>query len=104
MNLERLLEELGIDQVDFIDRCNTPEEAVEMIQTAISEREIVYYGRAIDYLAENDPSFVESLALASEMGYELSSLNSEILATLHWQNYLTETLEDVLEAINELFS
>jgi len=104
MNLEQLFNELGVSQARMMHHCNTPEEAIEWLQTAISEREIIYYSRALEYLSENDPSLVDSMALAHEMGYELSSLNSEILATLHWQNYLTETLEDVLEAINELFT
>ena len=44
--------------------------------------EIIYYSRAIEYLSNNDASLKESLALASEYGYELKDLSSEILASL----------------------
>ena len=104
MNLEQLFNELGVSQARMMHHCNTPEEAIEWLQTAISEREIIYYSRALEYLSENDPSLVESLSLASEMCLELSSLNSETLATLHWQNHLSEALADVEDEINELFS
>ena len=44
--------------------------------------EIIYYSYAIKYLEENDPSLNQSLSIASEYGYELESLNSEVLASL----------------------
>jgi hypothetical protein len=44
--------------------------------------EIIYYSRAIEYLKENDSSLRESLSIAAELGYEVSNLNSEVLASL----------------------
>jgi hypothetical protein len=48
----------------------------------VTDTEIIYYSRAIDYLKENDSSLNESLKLAYEYGYELKDLNSEKLASL----------------------
>ena len=44
--------------------------------------EVIYYSRAIEFLAEHDPSLHRSLELAAEMGYEPQNLSSEILASL----------------------
>ena len=44
--------------------------------------EVIYYGSAMDYLRENDVSLSESIGLASEMGFDLANLNSEVLASL----------------------
>ena len=44
--------------------------------------EVIYYSNAIKYLQENDPSLRESLEIASELGYEVKNLNSEVLASL----------------------
>ena len=44
--------------------------------------DIIYYGTAIEYLKEHDPSLQHSLELASEMGYSPDALNSEILASI----------------------
>jgi len=46
------------------------------------EEEIIYYYKAIEYLKENDPSLRESLDIAEEYGYNVSNINSELLATL----------------------
>lgn len=45
-------------------------------------QEVIYYGDAMEFLAKNDVSLCESLQLASEYGYSIESLNSEILASL----------------------
>ena len=34
------------------------------------------------YLSENDPSLSESIEIAQDMGYDLSNINSELLATI----------------------
>jgi ribosomal protein L16 Arg81 hydroxylase len=46
------------------------------------EREIIYYASAMKYLSENDNSLTESLEIASDLGYEVKKLNSELLASL----------------------
>ena len=78
------------------------------------EQEIIYYYNAIKYLAEHDPSLVESLELACDMGYltpttyttdsgnpknvlgyNINNLNSELLATLLYQQELLNSIKEV---------
>jgi hypothetical protein len=58
------------------------------------EQEIIYYSEAIKYLAREDDSLHESIELATDIGYEIDSINSELLATLHYQNYLMESIAE----------
>lgn len=44
--------------------------------------EIIYYGRAMEYLSEHDASLTQSLTLAADMGYSPENIDSELLATL----------------------
>ena len=44
--------------------------------------DIIYYNRAIEFLHKNDPSLMEAFECADELGYDVKSLNSEILASL----------------------
>lgn len=45
--------------------------------------EYIYYDQCIDYLRREDPSLFRSFEIANEIGYDLTNLNSEILASLH---------------------
>ena len=45
--------------------------------------EYIYYDQCIDYLRREDPSLFRSFEIANEVGYDLTNLNSEILASLH---------------------
>lgn len=63
------------------------------------DREIIYYENAINYLRDNDPSFVDSLNIANEFGYKLTDLDCEKLASLHASN---KAREDFLELENEI--
>ncbi len=67
-----------------------------------SEQEIIYYARAIEYLSKNDPSLMESLELAHEYGYAVEKLNSEVLATLHYQNALMRNAGECAEKLTAL--
>jgi hypothetical protein len=58
------------------------------------EQEIIYYSEAIKYLAREDDSLHESIGLATDIGYEIDGLNSELLATIHYQNYLMESIAE----------
>lgn len=44
--------------------------------------EIIYYSAALDYLRENDPSLRQSLELCQDLGYNLTDLSSEMLASI----------------------
>ena len=85
--LKGLEEDNSLD-IDLNYHIDTEEiEDFSDIQTVLEESgafniDVIYYSVAIDYLKENDPSLKESLALASEMGFEIKNLNSETLASL----------------------
>ena len=59
------------------------------------EREIIYYNKAMDYLSEYDWSLRESAEIASDLGYELKNINSEMLATLHLQDELIKSIKEI---------
>jgi hypothetical protein len=66
------------------------------------DREIIYYASAMTYLSENDNSLRESLEIASEMGFEVSKLNSEILASLLASRNLQDEFNGLEIEINEI--
>ena len=69
--------------IDNIDMGNAYESIYEMIDENNGfDIEIIYYNRAMEFLLNNDSSLRESLEIASELGYNVSDLNSEILASL----------------------
>ena len=66
--------------------------------------EMIYYSNAIEYLKENDNSLFESLQIASEYCYDVSDLNSEVLATLLYQKRTTDLYyENISDKVEELF-
>ena len=70
--------------------------------------EVIYYYNAMEYLSYKDPSLQESLELASEMGYEASSINSELLAGLlksqELRQEFSEAETEIEDFLNELFN
>lgn len=64
--------------------------------------EIIYHARAMEYLAENDPSLYQSLELASDMGYETANLGSEILASLLASELVRTDYHDLEGEIDEI--
>jgi len=75
----------------------------EELEEATYQIECIYYSNAIKYLTENDPSFNESLGIASEMGYEVENLNSELLATLLMQRKEMEALYEAKDDLEDLY-
>ena len=65
--------------------------------------EIIYYSNAIKFLQENDPSLKESLEIASEFGYSLENLNSEVLASLLASRQAEEEFYDLQSEIDDFF-
>lgn len=61
------------------------------------QQEIIYYHNAMEYLMKHDPSLRESLGYASDVGYEMTNISSEDLATLLYQQKLLEEIEEVTE-------
>jgi len=58
----------------------------------------------MEYLMDNDISLSESLALASDIGYETKELGSELLATILMQNIEQEKLYKAKDDLEELFN
>tara|TARA_Y100000031_G_scaffold41933_1_gene48267 strand:+ start:686 stop:961 length:276 start_codon:yes stop_codon:yes gene_type:complete len=59
------------------------------------ETEIIYYNRAMEYLSEHDWSLTESAEIASDLGFELKNINSEMLATIHLQDGLINSIRKI---------
>lgn len=68
--------------------------------------DIIYYSEAIKFLAENDNSLKDSINLASELGYDIKNVNSEMLASLLATELLRNELNsyegEINDYINEL--
>ena len=78
------------DYLGDTETFNTYDDAMEYCQ----QSEIIYYHKALAYLMENDASLVESLSLAEDFGLTPSNLNSETLATIHYQDALMQTITE----------
>ena len=65
--------------------------------------EIIYYFDAIEYLKENDASLMESLSIATECGYKIEDINSELLASLLASKNVVENFYDLESDINTFF-
>ena len=79
------------------------DEYEQRVLNSINYEEIIYYHKAIDYLKENDSSLFESLSIASDYGYDVESLNSELLATLLHQQNLRNEWSEISQEIEEHF-
>ena len=84
------------------------ENAYESILEALQENggfnvEIIFYSNAIKFLQENDASLKESLEIASEFGYSLDSLNSELLASLLASRQAEEEFYELQSEIDDFF-
>jgi len=75
----------------------------EYIIDSILNFEIIYHSKAIAYLTENDNSLERSLEIADEQGFEVKNLNSELLATLLYQDELYNEWSEIENEIMEYF-
>jgi len=66
--------------------------------------EIIGYDSAMAFLQEHDPSLTISLEIANDMGYDMSSVNSEILASILKMNMIQNRLYDRADDINAFFN
>ena len=71
-------------------------------EDAAFDIEIIYYSRAMEFLSENDPSLNTAFELASEYGYSVSDLNSEILASLVASQKAKEDFDDLMSEIEDI--
>ena len=100
---------ISIDILNYVNPEDIDiENAYESILEALQENggfnvEIIYYSNAIQFLQENDPSLKESLEIASEFGYSLENLNSEVLASLLASRQAEEEFYDLQSEIDDFF-
>lgn len=89
--IEEFLKSLNIENLDLMDYVDIQDidlnNAFESIFDMLDEKdafniEIIYYYNAMEYLREHDFSLNQSLEIAQELGYKLTDLNSELLASL----------------------
>lgn len=90
------------DDIDFDDAYNSIWEIVQ--DNRGFDVDIVYYSNAIEYLKENDPSLKDSIEIAIEMGFELSGLSSEVLASLLASRNAVEGFGELQDEIDTFFS
>jgi intracellular sulfur oxidation DsrE/DsrF family protein len=67
------------------------------------EQEVIFYASAMDYLRENDTSLRESIDIASQYGYDIKNINSELLASLLKTQYVIDDFNELKDEINEFF-
>ncbi len=92
------------NDVDGVYDCDTLERYVD-IDRAINEQcDIIYYSRAMDFLAKNDPSLTEAFDAAYELGYDLKDLNSETLASVLNNRYMRNAYYDCRSEIDDILS
>lgn len=107
-NIENFLSKLDTE-VDVAYHCDADEvNDYDDIYQAVEEAggfdiDIIYYATAMEYLSKNDPSLQESMALASDLGYEASNINSELLASLLASQQVREDFTDLESEIDDFF-
>ena len=96
-----IIDYIDIDQIDENDPFNSIYYMIE--ENGGFDIEIIYYDDAINYLKENDPSLLESLEIASDLGYKVNDLNSEILASLLASKIARDKFLELKNKINNFF-
>ena len=107
--LERLKElvkdnNLDIDMDYIYDKNKDFDQLNEDVIQYIHESEIIYYSKAMAYLSDNDNSLYESLEIAKEYGYTIENLNSELLATLLYQQNFTNEWYNISEQVEQILN
>ena len=98
---DNIINLVDIDEIDNYDAFTSIYEMID--ENGGFDCEVIYYSNAIKYLQENDPSLNESLEIASDLGYELKDVNSEILASLLKSQNVRDEFLQLREEINEFF-
>ena len=110
MNISNKLQKLAEDNNFDIDLANlyynkdTFNDFCDKVNDAIMQEDIIYYSKAMAYLSDNDNSLYQSLEIAVEYGYTTQNLNSELLATLLYQQNLTNQWYEISEQVEEIFN
>ena len=110
MNISNKLQKLAEDNNFDIDLANlyynedTFNDFCDKVNDAIMQEDIIYYYEAMKYLSRKDASLSQSLEIASEYGYTTENLNSETLATLLYQQNLTNQWYEISEQVEQIFN
>lgn len=110
MDISNKLQQIAEDSQFDIDLqnlyCNedTFNDFCDKVHNAIMEENVIYYYQAMKYLLREDSSLSQSLEIASEYGYTTENLNSELLATLLYQQNLTNQWYEISEEIKQIFN
>lgn len=103
-DLSTEIDVLNLINIDDIDYWNAFDSIYEMIDyNGGFNIEVIYYSNAIEYLSENDPSLMESVELAYDMGFSLNDINSELLASLLASQKTREEFYELEDEINDFF-
>ena len=99
---------LNVENLDIQYFADEEHTSFDDLREAIQEGggfnvEIIYYSNAIKFLSENDASLKQSLEIASEFGYSVENLSSEILASLLAGQMCEEAFNELEDEINEFF-
>jgi hypothetical protein len=105
----------NIDNIDFNDSLNPQyidwndfNSFSDILDSLDDQRaldvEVIYYASAIEYLRNEDPSLIESLEIASNLGFELKNLNSETLASLLASERLREDIYELESEFNDFLN
>lgn len=97
------IETIPFEYYDDLEDAKDFESYFEELEYSTYQTECIYYSNAMKYLTEHDNSLGESLEIASEMGYEVEDLNSELLATLLMQRKELEALYDAKDDLEDLY-
>lgn len=99
---------LNLGHIDLLYYADEGHESFDDLRDALEHNGamdvyITYYSEAIKFLAENDPSLRNSIGIAEEFGYDTSSLNSELLASLLASEQARQEFYDVENKLEEFF-
>ena len=95
---------IDIDNLENFDASKVFDEITNILQDNNAfNLEIIYYSNAIDFLKQYDPSLNESLVIAAEYGFNIESLNSELLASLLYSQIETENFYNLESEITAFF-
>ena len=98
---DKLINYVDIENIDLSDAFSSIYEMID--ENGGFNCEVIYYSNAIKYLQENDASLMESLEIASDLGYEVKNLNSEILASLLKSQNVRDEFLELRDEINNFF-
>jgi len=97
------MDTIPYEYYDDLEDAKDFESYFEELEESAHQVECFYYSSAMKYLTEHDTSLNESLEIASDMGYEVENLNSELLATLLMQRKEMEALYEAKDDLEDLY-